>query len=161
MPIKFEIFKEILKEVCLLTGRNPEVAQVEAIYRMVKDYDEQDFIKAMQDDELLEELTTRKLNYPTIKRFILKYQQLRLEEEIAERKKREEEETRRFWQENYRWIKEGICNRRCFECPVVFCDVVAAHSIEAIKAILKGEKSYEEVNQELAEQFQGLFSEPF
>lgn len=90
--ISWEDFKEHMHEVCLLIGQNPPTEQMQAIYTKVKDIDLRDFRRACNDDELLEELAYRRMNYPSLKRAVMKYQIIRLEKEHAEAKRRETEE---------------------------------------------------------------------
>jgi hypothetical protein len=89
--ISWEEFQKAMKEVCLLTGQNPPVEQIRAIYQKVKDCDIQDFIQACNDDQFLEEWSYR-VNYPSLKRAIERYASARREREAQEAKKREIEE---------------------------------------------------------------------
>lgn len=90
--ISWEDFKEHMHEVCLLIGQNPPTEQMQAIYTKVRGIELQDFRRACNDDELLEELAYRRMNYPSLKRAVMKYQIIRLEREHAEAKRRESEE---------------------------------------------------------------------
>lgn len=152
-----DFYESKMREVIQLLDSKISKKTVELIYEKIRDsFENEDLSSAI--DEVSE---TANLSYPNLVKLLRKHASIRLEREASEQKKIEEENTRRFWQENYRWVKDGICNRKCFECPVKFCDIVASHSIEAIKAVLKGERKYEEIKQELTEKFPELFGEPF
>ncbi|MEM7828704.1 MAG: hypothetical protein QW561_05120 [Candidatus Aenigmatarchaeota archaeon] len=92
--ISWEDFKTHMHDVCLLVGQNPPVEQMKAIYRKIQDYELQDFIKACNDDQLLEDWAIR-VNYPSLKRIIMTYQAKRLEAEHEEAQRREREELRK------------------------------------------------------------------
>lgn len=92
--ISWDYFQKAIREVCLLTGQNPPKEQMQAIYRKIQSYDLADFLKACEDDQLLEEWAIR-VNYPSLKRLILKYQIARQEEENAKARKKELEELKK------------------------------------------------------------------
>jgi hypothetical protein len=89
-----EIFEQHMGEVCLLTGHNPPVKQMNAIYKRIEENEAPDFINACNDDDMLEEFTLRKINYPTLKRFVMKHRTMRIERENTEAKRKEIEELR-------------------------------------------------------------------
>ena len=98
--ISWEDFKKHMHEVCLLIGQNPPKEQMQAIYQKVKDFELQDFINACNDDELLEDLAYRKMNYPSLKRAIIKHQIARQERELAIAKRKEAEEIKAMAKNN-------------------------------------------------------------
>lgn len=158
--IRWDDFIKQVKEVCILVGQNPKQEQMEAIYKKIKDYDYGDFLKACDDDELLKEWA-HKISYIALQKVIMKHQINRQEAEYAEEKKKREEEEKKFWRNNYEHIKQGICNRKCYECHVEYCDLIAKESIAGMRAILSKEKTSAEVHKELARKFPGVGFEEF
>ncbi|MEN2985499.1 MAG: hypothetical protein ABDH16_02395 [Thermodesulfovibrionaceae bacterium] len=88
--IELETFNKHMKRVLLLAGQNPPKEQMMAIYEAIQHYELEDFLKAVSDDQLIEEWSIR-VNYPSLKRVIEKHMIDRLEREERERKKREKD----------------------------------------------------------------------
>lgn len=88
--VELELYKAQMKRVLLLAGQNPPNEQMMAIYEAVKHYELDDFLKAVDDDELIEAWSI-KVSYPSLKRVIEKHMFERLENEERERKRREKE----------------------------------------------------------------------
>jgi uncharacterized protein YbgA (DUF1722 family) len=84
-------YKSYIKKVLLLAGQTPDLAQLDAIYERIKDYELDDFINACNDDELIEAWSFR-VSYPALKRVLDKHMADRLEREAKERRERERRE---------------------------------------------------------------------
>ncbi|MEM2990049.1 MAG: hypothetical protein QXQ02_02550 [Halobacteria archaeon] len=95
--ISWDDFQKTIREVCLLTGQNPPKEQMQVIFKKIRDSELEDFKKACDDDQFLEEWSF-KVSYPALKRAITKYQILRQEAEYAEARKKEQEELRQLIQ---------------------------------------------------------------
>ncbi len=153
-------FYKIILDIYLLSGTNPSFepdelqARMMLIYNKLKDknYEREDFFNLVNDEELL----GSRIKYLSIKKALDRIASERLEKEHLKQKKKEEEETKRFWKANFCYIQEGICDRNCYQCPVQLCDLIANESIRAIREILTGEKTVEEANRELALKFKGV-----
>ena len=147
-----DFYEAKMREAIALLDSRISKKTVDLIYEKIKDnFENEDFAKAIVDIT-----ESDNLSYPFLLKLLRQYSSVRLEQEEKERKKKEEEETRQFWKANYHYIKEGICNRKCYECPVQLCDLIANRSIDGIKAILTKEKTLEQVNTELAKEFPGV-----
>jgi hypothetical protein len=105
-------FFQSIKRVVLLAGQNPSTEQMEAIYDAIQHHELCDFLKAVKDDELIEQWSIR-VNYPSLKRAIMKHQTARMEEEYARAKRQEREELDRA-------IKEETIPKEVMEFLSVF-----------------------------------------
>lgn len=88
--VELDDYKKLMKRVLLLAGQNPPNEQMLAIYEAIKHYELEDFLKATNDDELIEAWSI-KVSYPSLKRVIEKHMFERLEREEKERKRKEKE----------------------------------------------------------------------
>jgi hypothetical protein len=161
--IEKNFYDEKVRETIELMGvKTLTKKTTDIIYQKIQyNYDHSDLIKAL--DELIE--TTDKFTYHTLIKLLNKYSAIRREEENTIRKAKEEEDAKRFWRENYTHIKQGICNRKCLSCKVIYCDIIKAESSKGVRDILTGKRTVEEVNQEMASKFEGwnaeFLQEPF
>lgn len=150
--IKKDFYEAKMREAIALLDSRISKKTIDLIYEKIKDnFENEDLSKAIDDV-----ITADNISFPFILKLLRQYSSVRLEQEALEEKRREELETRQFWKANFGYIKEGICNRKCYECHVKFCDIIANKSIECIKTIINKEKTLSQVNAELAKEFRGV-----
>lgn len=138
-----------MRELTTLIGLKLTKEQIDLIYQKIShSYENDDLGRAIED--LIPE---GRFNYSTLIQNLDYYASLRREKEAKIEKAKEIEEFKRFWSENKEAQK--ACNRKCLSCKVIFCDIIKQASIKAIKAIQRGEKTAEEAEKEMSEQFEG------
>ncbi len=80
------LFKKMMHELCVLSGLpEPSAEILKIFYEKLRNYDEQDFINAMKDENLIMTMSTReRLSYPPIKSTIEHYESERMREKTRE-----------------------------------------------------------------------------
>jgi len=146
-----EFFISEIKKLADLTGQRVLANVASLLYHELKHTELQDFIDAVQAMKYLDKrITLGNLSY-----HIDMAGASRRETEALEDFKDHKERTAQFYKENYQYIKDGKCNRQCITCPVKYCDVIHKHSIQAMRDMLDGSKTLDQVTVELSDEFMG------
>jgi len=149
--ITYDFYVEKMREAITLLNVKISKETVELIYKRIKDnYQNEDFEKAIEDI-----IVEGELKYHKLLKSLNYYASIRREEENAKEKQKHEEEARNFWRNNQEDIKQGTCNRKCYECHVEYCALIAKETIAGIREILSKKKTAAEVLKELATKFPG------
>lgn len=121
--------QEIFKLMGVETKAIKEMAK--ATYDKIKyNYSENDLEGAL--NSILESDYT-KITYPILVKNLNNKRAVRLEQEWNERKKKEQEETRGFWERSY----SGDCiNHKCYSCGQKYCDTIAKFTMDATKIMI-------------------------
>ena len=132
--ISRELYNEKMTKAILFTGQNLKSQAVDVIYDEIKaNYTNKDFEAAIEDVMESEGLRlngvslTKRLNY---------HRSWRFEKEAIEAKRREEENTSKFWNQEFRM---GCINHKCYFCDRIRCDDIAKATIVYMKDVLSFE----------------------
>lgn len=158
-------FKEKASYAIDLLGVKIASKTLQAIYdRIAHNFTDEDLsiaIEAIIDSE-------GKFSYNLLLKQLEIARSERLEREERDKKLQERMEAREFWRKNYTYIKEGICNRKCNSCHVVYCDILITHTFSAIREMLElmgkdaKQSDIEAIVDRLHQEFPDIgFREPF
>ena len=144
-----------MEEIANLTGQKIGPDMRKAIYEKIGHHNVNDFMKAV--DSLVE--SDFKFNLHNLLKHLYKAKNDREEEIDRCEKILRGEEAKSFWKANYKG--DGVCSRKCGECPAVYCNTIAAASLKAMKRMLNGEITNDEMHGELIKSFPGAGFENF
>src|SRR4030042_499109 len=148
--ISRERFKEKFQDKVELLGWKISEKRAKLIYDHVMNYDVEDF------EEALDIITDQEMfNFQKLERTIRECRSRRLEAKSEMRKKVEERAFMIWWKSHQGTKTECVNCYRCYECKRIYCDVVASACCQAFKALIKKEKTQEQITHDLS-RFQGM-----
>jgi hypothetical protein len=146
------VYETKIKEAIDILNLRISKRTVDLIYEKIKDnFENDDLLKAIDDAA-----ETNNLSYPFLLKKLREYCSIRVEQNALKERRKEELETKQFWKTNIYYITENICNKKCYECRIQVCDLIAKKSVTGIKAILLKNKTVAQVNAEMAKEFVGI-----
>ncbi len=145
-----QYFEQKIEDTVELMGTRMSKKQRDLIYDRIKfNYTNDDLDVALY--MLVEQ--SDKFNFIILRKYLDAQATQRREEEVKKAKEKEEQEARRFWSNNY--VDPTKCNRDCINCKVMVCSNISNDAKQAIKKLLSGDKTLQQVNQELSAKYKG------
>lgn len=151
MPVSYEWFQENFGNLCTLMGWSVSEKRQSFIYEELIDFEKSD----------IQESITRlkgedRFIYANFWKFITEIRSRRLEYEAHERTMREQEELRIWFRAHSGAKNDCVNNYQCGDCKRIYCDVVSRYATQAIKDMIIGDVSVEDINIKLAGKFKGI-----
>lgn len=150
--ISLERFEEKCRWISEVTGSAIKKTTAFALWDELKHCDGRDFDEAVKDLAFSDE----KLNLGNLWKRIIRFQTRRIEQETAERNKREDDAIRQWFRDNRGSRDVCVFEYRCGNCRRDYCDIVSRECMKMVKQILMGEMAGTEAHRQLAKKFVGI-----